>query len=91
MLTGTSSACSPRNGWTENHQLRPGVLYLGGLIGWDARAVGRFAAAVAGCPWPHCGREDLLQILFAHGALAHRVRATQARLPGLSGAGRRRA
>ena len=91
MLTRRSSACTPRDGRAEEQQLRVGVLYLGALLGWDARAVARFAAAVAGCPWARCERKDLLRVLFAYGALAHRVRAAQARLPGASGAWRSRA
>ena len=86
MLASTSTACSPREDQTEEHKLRVGVLYLGALIGWDARAVARFAVAVTCCPWPDCGRDDLLRILFAYGALARAVRTTQARLPGASGA-----
>ncbi len=85
------SSCGPRKSRAEERQLRIGVLHLGALLGWDARAVARFAAAAAGCPWPCCGREDLLRILFAYDALAHRVRATHARLPGASGAWRSRA
>ena len=88
MLTGTSIACSPRNSWAEERRLRGGVLHLGAFLGWDARAVARFAVAITDSPWLSCGREDLLRVLFAYGVLAHQVRATQARLPGASGTGR---
>ena len=86
MLTGTSSTCSRQSSRAGERRLRGSVLYLGALLGWDARAVARFAVAITDSPWPSCGREDLLRVLFAYGALAHRVRTSQARLPGASGA-----
>jgi hypothetical protein len=83
-----SSASALRQAGREadEGELRAGVVRLGALLGWDASVVARFAEAVTGRDWSSCRREELLDVLTTYGALAHRVRAAQARLPGASGA-----
>ena len=67
-------------------ELRADVVRLGALLGWDASVVAWFAEAVTGRDWICCERDELLRVLAAYAALARRVRAVQASLPGASGA-----
>jgi hypothetical protein len=70
----------------DESELRAGVLRLGAMLGWDASVVRRFAEAVTGRDCNNCGRGELLDVLAAYAAIAHRVRVAQASLPGASGA-----
>jgi hypothetical protein len=85
-LVSSSSALRQAGPETDESELRAGVLRLGALVGWDASVVARFAEAVTGRDWSSCGRDELLDVLAAYAALAHRVRAAEASLPGGSSA-----
>jgi hypothetical protein len=69
----------------EEAELRAGVLRLGSEICLDGSSVARLAEAVTGRCWSSCGRDELLHVLTVYAALAARVRAAQARLPGGGG------
>jgi len=62
-------------------RLRAGVLRLGSFLGWDARQAVRFTEAVAGRPWRHCGRTELVQVLGAFAELAAHMRASSGACP----------
>ena len=47
----------------ERPRLRAAVLHLGGVLGWQPRAVIRFSEALTGCPWPRCNDADLAAVL----------------------------
>ena len=62
-------------GWAARRGALAGAGILRARLGWDTRAVGGFATAVTGRPWPGCGRADLELVLRAYATLARRVRA----------------
>ena len=82
----SSSALRQAGPESDEGELRSGVVHLGALLGWDESVVALFAEAVTGRDWSSCGRDELLDVLAAYAAIAHRIRAAQARLPGASNA-----
>ena len=66
-------------------ELRAGIVRLGARLGWDARTVARFAAAVTGRSWRQCGPTELERVLEAYATLAGRVRTAQAGQPDADG------